>query len=202
MSIHASESAGSDIRAAALELFSAVGFHGTGIRRIAEEAGVSLATLYHYMSSKEALLVEMMVGNIVTLLRDAELATQGAVHPRERLSELVRVHIRVHVEDRMLCIVSDTEIRSLSPESHAIVVKYRDDYEALWNRTIAAGKKSGDFTVPDVDVAAKALLDMCTGVAHWYRPDGRVDLETLMDIYVELCLQALVSHKPRKRHTS
>lgn len=202
MSITTSESVGADIRAAALKLFSEVGFQGTGIRKIAEEAGVSLATLYHYMSSKEELLVEMMTGNILTLLRDADFAVKGTVNPRERLSALVGVHIRVHTDDRMLCIVSDTEIRSLSPENHTLIVKYRDDYEALWNRTIAAGKKSGDFTASDVDVSAKALLDMCTGVVHWYRKDGRVDVEALTAIYVELCLQALGSHKLRKRRAS
>ncbi|GAA2011127.1 TetR/AcrR family transcriptional regulator [Microbacterium ulmi] len=202
MTISTSESVRSDIRRAALELFSAVGFHGTGIRRIADEAGVSLATLYHYMANKEALLAEMMSETILTLLRNAELALQGTVSPVEKLRELIAVHITVHVEERMLCIISDTEIRSLSPENHDLVVRYRDDYEALWKRTIAAGKRTGDFTVTDIDLAAKALLDMCTGIVHWYNPDGRIDLATLIDMYVELCMNALRSHKPRRKAAS
>ena len=39
-------------------LFAAKGFHGTGIRELADAAGLSSATLYHYMGTKEDLLVE------------------------------------------------------------------------------------------------------------------------------------------------
>lgn len=193
------DSARQEIRTAALDLFSTVGFNGTGIRRIAEEAGVSLATLYHYMSTKEDLLVEILTENILTLLREAEIALQGKINPIDRLAALVEVHVRVHVEQRLQCIVSDTELRALTGELRSAIVKYRDDYEALWNNAISAAKKSGQVTVTDVAVATKSLLEMCTGVAHWYRPDGRLDLASLIDIYIELCMNALGASKPRRR---
>jgi hypothetical protein len=43
------------IEAAALELFTTQGFHGTNIREIAEKAGVSQGAIYTYYSSKGAL---------------------------------------------------------------------------------------------------------------------------------------------------
>ena len=51
---------GERVRRAALELFAERGFHGTGIRQLAERAGLSSASLYHYMGTKEDLLVELM----------------------------------------------------------------------------------------------------------------------------------------------
>jgi AcrR family transcriptional regulator len=44
------------ILAAALELFVERGFHGTAVPLVAERAGVSAGTLYHYFESKEALV--------------------------------------------------------------------------------------------------------------------------------------------------
>jgi len=44
------------ILAAALELFVERGFHGTAVPLVAEKAGVSAGTLYHYFESKEALV--------------------------------------------------------------------------------------------------------------------------------------------------
>ncbi len=41
----------------AIELFSAHGYHGTGIDRIAEEARVSKKTMYHHFRSKEELIL-------------------------------------------------------------------------------------------------------------------------------------------------
>ncbi len=41
----------------AIELFSAHGFHGIGIDRIAEEANVSKKTMYHHFRSKEELIL-------------------------------------------------------------------------------------------------------------------------------------------------
>ncbi|MDF3341013.1 TetR/AcrR family transcriptional regulator [Mycolicibacterium septicum] len=199
MSTGQSDSARQEIRTAALELFSSVGFAGTGIRRIAEEAGVSLATLYHYMSTKEDLLVEILTENMLTLLRDAEIALQGKINPADRLAALVAVHVRTHAERRLQCIVSDTEVRALSGANRETIVKYRDDYEAIWNRTIDAGKKAGQFTVSDVDLATKSLLEMCTGVAHWYRPGGRLDLDAVISNFVELSLNALLARKPRRK---
>jgi len=48
------------IEAAALELFTTQGFHGTNIRDIAEKAGVSQGAIYTYYSSKEALFEKLV----------------------------------------------------------------------------------------------------------------------------------------------
>ncbi|EID14513.1 TetR/AcrR family transcriptional regulator [Mycolicibacterium phlei] len=200
MSTSQADSARQEIRTAALHLFSTVGFHGTGIRRIAEEAGVSLATLYHYMKTKEDLLVEILMENILTLLREAEIALQGKVSGVDRLAALVEVHVRIHTEQRLQCIVSDTELRALAGERRASIVNYRDDYEALWRNAIDAAVQDGSAVVSDVAIATKSLLEMCTGVAHWYRPDGRLDLASLTDIYIELCLNALGVPKAKRKN--
>jgi len=52
---HESEKAEA-ILAAALELFVERGFHGTSVPSVAERAGVAAGTIYHYFSSKEALV--------------------------------------------------------------------------------------------------------------------------------------------------
>ena len=44
------------IHRAALRLFATYGFEGTGIRKIADEAGITVASLYHYVGTKEDLL--------------------------------------------------------------------------------------------------------------------------------------------------
>lgn len=48
------------IHAAAVTLFTTQGFHGTGVREIAQEAGVSLGNLYNHHRNKEELLAALL----------------------------------------------------------------------------------------------------------------------------------------------
>ena len=60
---------------AAVQLFSATGFHGTSITKIAKAAGVSKGLMYIYFESKEKLLLEII-----------EDASKGMVEIAETLS--------------------------------------------------------------------------------------------------------------------
>ena len=50
------------IEAAALALFTRQGFHGTNIREIAEQAGISTGAIYTYYPSKEAIFASLVRG--------------------------------------------------------------------------------------------------------------------------------------------
>lgn len=50
----------SKIHEAAIKLFTSKGFHGTGIREIAREAGVSLGNLYNHHKNKEQLFASIL----------------------------------------------------------------------------------------------------------------------------------------------
>lgn len=185
-------STGERIRLAALRLFAAQGFEATGIRKIAEEAGITVAALYHYVGTKEDLLERMMLDSMTALLTPAAALAESVSDPAERLAGLVNVHVRRHAQEQQLCRVGDTELRSLSPAQRAGVVALRDTYQTIWEQTIASGVRAGVFMVPDTKLATFALLQMCTGVAHWYNPAGSLSLDEVSDIFVTMAL-ALVS---------
>lgn len=46
---------------ATLRLISARGFHGTAMAKVAQEAGVSAGTIYHYFASKDELMDELYI---------------------------------------------------------------------------------------------------------------------------------------------
>lgn len=183
---------GERVNRAALRLFATRGFDGTGIRQIAEDAGITVASLYHYVGTKEDLLERMMQQSMTALLEPAQRLTASVEDPARRLAGLVDLHVRRHAQESQLCRVGDTEIRSLSPARRARVVALRDAYQAIWAEAIAAGVRAGMFTVPDLAVATMALLQMCTGVAHWYSRGGRLSPDELSDAFVEMA-EALVT---------
>jgi len=54
----------------------------------------------------------------------------------------------------------------------------------------------GDFGTAYPVEAARAILNMGTAVATWFRADGRLTPAELAEIYVRLAL-ATVEHRPR-----
>ncbi|MFI0450793.1 TetR/AcrR family transcriptional regulator [Actinomadura sp. 6N118] len=173
------------IRSAAIGLFAERGFHGTGIRDIAAQSGVTLSSLYHHFGSKDDLLVAIMIASTEPLRRAAEEACQVLQPPPERLAMLIEQHVWVHVTDRLAKIVSDTELRALSGERRERVLDLRDSYEGIWRRTVEDGVAAGTFTVPNAKVLTIGLLEMCTAVSHWFRPGGDLELAELCHTYAD-----------------
>ncbi|MDN4175111.1 TetR/AcrR family transcriptional regulator [Nocardioides sp. SOB77] len=179
------------VREAALDLFADRGFHGVGIRQLAERAGLSSASLYHYMGTKEDLLAAIMRACLERLLADAEAAAAAHADPVARVEALVRAHVVSHAERPRETRVVDGELAALTGETRAEVVALRDRYERVWQDAIDAGAAAGAFAVGSPAVARRALLEMCSGVARWYDPAGPIPLTELADLYAAMARQLL-----------
>lgn len=184
-------STGERVHAAALELFAERGFHGTGIRQLAEHAGLSSATLYHYMGTKEDLLVTLMRTSLERLVAAGEEIVGSAEDAPARLADLVGMHVTSHARRPLETRVVDDEVHALSLPRRREVVALRDRYEALWQQVIDDGVTSGDFVVTSASIARRALLEMCSGVARWYDPAGRMGLGDLAAEYAAMALRLL-----------
>jgi AcrR family transcriptional regulator len=183
------ESTAERVRASALALFAERGYHGTGIRQLADAAGLSSASLYHYMGTKQDLLVAIMRDSLTRLLDEGERIAAAHPDPRERLVALVRLHVQTHATAPEQTRVVDDEVRSLSAPARAQVVALRDRYEALWQQTLDEGIARGAFRATSAAVVRRALLEMCSGVARWWTPAGELDLQALADEYAALALR-------------
>jgi AcrR family transcriptional regulator len=179
------------VRAAAVTLFAAKGFHGTGIRELADAAGLSSATLYHYVGTKEDLLVEIMQTSLDRLLQAACQVVRECPSPVAALSGLVQTHVVAHALQRAETVVVDTELRSLTPDRRAPIIARRDEYEQVWGSVIEKGCAAGSFHVTDAALARLALLQMCSGVANWYTPRGGRELTEVASAHAQLSLAML-----------
>jgi AcrR family transcriptional regulator len=66
-------------------LFAQHGYTGTSITMIAEACGVSKALMYHYYSSKDAVLFDLLQDHLQKLVAAVEAAAQSAGKPEEKL---------------------------------------------------------------------------------------------------------------------
>jgi AcrR family transcriptional regulator len=179
------------IREAAISLFATRGYAATGIRELAEAAGLQTASLYHYMGTKEELLRSLMLDGNRRMLAAAQLHIEDGAAPEHRLAALVQLHVLGHAHQRAEAILLDVELRSLSSEARAEVVALRDRYEACWRSALEDGVAEGVFTVEDVHVTRLGLISMCTNVAYWYSPVARGDDDKIALAFADVALGAV-----------
>lgn len=186
------------IVAAAVELFAAEGYGGAALRDIAGVATVNVASIYHYFPSKEDLLVHIIDGVMRGSYEPARGLVEHAVGPPQALVALTRHHVSFHCERAREAAIADRELGVLPPRVRTRLVTARDAYEALWDEVLREGAAQGLLRVQDRELTRMALLTMCSQVAAWYRPGGRLSVREVADGYARLALRMAGYAPPAK----
>ena len=165
---------------AAVDLFHRQGYNATSLRQIADGVGLQVGSLYNHMASKEQLLYDIMSEVMVELIEatEAEMAAADG-DTLDRVRAFLRTSINFHATRRKQTFIGNTELRGLSPEHLEEIVELRDRYESMLRGSLEAAQEAGTIEVEDVQLATFAALALCTSVATWYRPNGRLSLEDL-----------------------
>jgi AcrR family transcriptional regulator len=145
--------------------------------------------MYHYYSGKQELLHALLdegmdrytasVGEALDLVGET---------PADRLSAVVAATTRFRGEHAARSNILLLEERSLEPprlEQYALRQAQATNY---FREPIDAGVASGEFLTPYPEEARRAVIAMCNAVAQWYREDGPLSLDALIDRHVELAL--------------
>lgn len=117
------------ILAAALELFAERGFHATNVPLIAERAGVSVGTLYHYFAHKEAIANELYRRVRKELEKAVYLNLPGGVPPSEQFRVLWQRTVAFAMEKPLA-------FRFLEMHNHG---PYLDEASRALDRQVKAG---------------------------------------------------------------
>ncbi len=185
------------ILAAAVKLFAEYGYHAAPLRDIARLAGIQAASIYYHYANKQALLVEIMETYMQRLNGNLERILREQSDPQKRLHEAIANHIRLHTSYKSEFFIIDTEIRALEGENRSQIIALRDHYDHLLQELLRDGMERGVFRRSDVKVVSYAIIAMCTEVATWFRPNGRLSVQQIIDIYTQMITQGLLAtHKP------
>jgi hypothetical protein len=79
----------------------------------------------------------------------------------------------------------------LPPMHYRAIVKKRDEYELIFQDLIRQGAIAGVFADVDVKILSYAILTLCTAGATWYKPNGRLTVDEIADIYENFIISGL-----------
>ncbi len=185
------EKTAKQLREAATVLFAKNGYAAVSMRQIAREVGVQAGALYLYTADKQSLLFDLLDQHMQDLLQAWDVrATPHAVTPMDRLECFVRFHIRFHLLRTDEVFISYMELRNLTPENFEVIQTARRAYEGILHDILSAGQAEGTFNVSDTKVATYAIIAMLIGMNTWYRDEGRLSIDMVEEIYLDLVMSA------------
>ena len=181
--------------AAAVQLFAEYGYHAATMRDIARIAGIQAASIYYHYPSKQELLVEIMESHMRTLNANLERIVNKHNTVQQRLYEAISNHIRLHTTYKSEFFIIDTEIRALEGENRAKILALRDRYEDLIQELLQEGMEQRVLRQTDVKISSYAIIAMCTEVAQWFRPAGRLSVQQVIEMYFQMVTEGLLMIK-------
>lgn len=167
--------------AEAAALFDERGFHGASTREMAERLGITKASLYHHISSKDDLLFRVCAGTTRAAL-DAVTAAANDTPAPERLRAMVHRHLEVMLGSAAAHRVVLQEMRHLPPEYRGQVGKLRDDYTQLFRTVVAQDRADGRIRSDrSPALLAGALLSIINWPLFWFTPGYGASIGELAD---------------------
>jgi AcrR family transcriptional regulator len=158
---------------ASILLFSKQGYKATTMRQIAKKVNIKAGSLYNYVSSKEALLLE-----IQTKFMDELLAKIKEAQPKDsaesRFRNAVEVLMETVAENRLAWQILVDQYHHFPTSQRKKVRLKGDELDHLLRGIVEEGKRKGEFKNVDTKFASFFLLGACHHAAKWINPKGEV----------------------------
>ena len=181
-----------DILEAAAQVFRKKGYNGASMADIASIVNLQKASLYHHISSKQEILLELLDRALEMLTARIFPITLDSIPADEKLRLMIRVYLQSLAENSDLSSVLLFEHRSLDRKSHARHIPNRDRFESLWRNVFTEGVNSKLFACQDIGLALRGLMGTLNWTLTWYHPGGKFTIEEIGDQYADMLFHGLL----------
>jgi AcrR family transcriptional regulator len=154
--------------------FAEYGYTETSLDSIAEELGLTKASLYHYVESKEGLLCRIALRHVRRIITAATAASEEDGSPDVRLFRLIVAHVEevcnapegrlAPIYDRYLLSGEASGIGTLISEWRAEMSAYTGFVRSL----VRDGVTAKMFVIADVDFTVDTILSAANASGNWY----------------------------------
>jgi TetR/AcrR family transcriptional regulator, cholesterol catabolism regulator len=175
----------------AARVFAERGYHATTVQDLTDGTGLAAGGLYHYIGSKEQLLLAVCDALMEPLLARAREVLADTTPADAALRRLVDAWVAHVVEHRfhMRVFVQERQVIEHEPQWRD-VRRQRKAFEDLLDRALVAVERERGVPFSDRRLTLLALLGMVNHVPQWYRPRGRLGPAEISAGFCALILDA------------
>lgn len=177
----------------ATRILTESGYQGMSLEDVAERTDIAKATLYHYFSSKDALVaaaLETLTEEVLQRL-EARADALGKVGARDHLAALIDEQIRILTETAPEVAAVFSWPRGWPSVFDEPMKDMRRRHDAVFRKVVQRGVAEGEFTCPDINVALQCLHGILNQSSIWIGPgmhdDDRAQLRAAI-VDRALCL--------------
>ena len=180
-------------------IFRTKGYDATSLTDIAHAFGITKASLYHYIDSKEDLLYRICRAAHDDALPVIEEVESSDGPPLVRLEHFLRETVASNARNVANIAVYYHDFNRLTGARRTSILRERRRYQDLLVRLVDEGKRAGeiDATVP-TPVICSNLLAQVIWLYTWYREDKGPSPDELGAAVAQLALTGL-ARPPRNR---
>jgi TetR/AcrR family transcriptional regulator, cholesterol catabolism regulator len=175
----------------ASKLFREKGFGAASMRDLAEHVGVEAASLYNHIQSKAEILQAIcfrVANEFMTNLEAVEASHQTTL---KKMESIIRVHIRMMLDQYEFVYIADHEWRHLSEPYLSNFLNQRRSYRKRLGDLIEEGISRGEMKPIEPYTAVLVILSAISGIDSWQRSRKSTSAEALEANMVKFLIEGL-----------
>jgi AcrR family transcriptional regulator len=184
----------SRILTAGAELFREHGYGPSTTRQLSDRLGITKASLYYHIASKEDLLRLICMESLRRVTESVVAAAEAQTDPLEKVRAVFHGQLESVLGDLDLHATMLLELRSLTGAYREEVHEARDAYEALITAVVAEAQAAGalrtDLTTKQLTLG---LLSLLNWTISWYQPGGGLSPDELAEVFWRLYLNGAIA---------
>nr|WP_277872766.1 TetR family transcriptional regulator [Frankia sp. CcI49] len=173
-------------------MFLRKGFANIHMSEIAAAAGISEGSLREHYPDMSGLLNDILGETTEWYFAVCEDAVARSRGPEAQLAALIRSTIEFHISHRDRVLLLRQQIPLVGEDfltiGRRLTVKRAS---SMFAEVVRRGVASGIFTTPYPDDARRVIEAACGSVVEWYREDGEIAVDDLVERYSYLSRRLL-----------
>ena len=176
----------------AAEVMCQKGYEATSMNDIADAVGLTKAGLYLYIHGKEDLLFQIMSYGMDMVDQDVMAPAKQAQGAVERLRTIISRHSKRVLEVGGAVSILLDEMYALTPAHRRAIKGRKRAYFEFIRATLEELSVEGKLRNVTPTVATFCLFGMLSWVSRWYRKDGKLSSEQILNDLLEAALHSVL----------
>ncbi|GGI55753.1 TetR/AcrR family transcriptional regulator [Winogradskyella haliclonae] len=179
-----------EILRVAARLFKNKGYSAVTMRDLATEMGIKAASLYNHISSKQAILQDIVLAIAEDFTAGMHKIIEDDSNSIKKLEQIIDLHVKIAIENTDGLAALNSDWMHLE-EKRAHYLELRQQYEDHFRDILNQGMKEGELQRVDVEVTLFSILSTLRSLYLWIPKKEDINKEALATSLSQILLNGI-----------